>query len=800
MVVKKLVTGAIIGLFIFAVAGIIYFFIIIKDLPNADFLSSRQVFESTKIYDRTGETLLYEIHGEEKRTVIPFEEIPNNIKQATIAIEDEGFYTHSAFSIRGLIRGLILKPLSGSRAQGGSTITQQLAKNAFLTSQRSITRKFKELVLAIRLEKKFSKDEILNLYLNQIPYGSNAYGVEAAAKTFFDKKAKDLNLAEAALLASLPQAPSYYSPWGSHSDELMARKNTALEKMATLGLISENEKTEAQNQKLAFADNYTSIKAPHFVMMVQDYLNNKYGEDFVRTTGLKVMTTLDWKLQEGAEKAVAEGAARNQELYEGKNAALVAQDATTGQILALVGSRNYFDKEIEGNFDVATQGLRQPGSATKPLVYAAAFKKGLTPDTVVFDLETEFDNTGDPEKSYKPQNFDEIFRGPVTLRQALSQSINIPAIKTLYLAGIDNFLKLARDFGITTLTERSRYGLSLVLGGGEVKLIDLVNTYSVFAQEGTLHKQSFILKVEDDGKVLEEYADEPANVIEPQYARLINDILSDVKSRAPLFANSLGLTVFPNHEVALKTGTTNDYRDAWAMGYASSLVVGVWAGNNDNSPMFKKGSSILAAVPIWSAFMNEALIDRPGEAFNRPEPIFVQKPMLNGQYVVDYWADGQKYPQIHDLLYYVNKKDPLGPEPTNPENDPQFQNWEEPVLAWAKNNIPNFENSYNKPLPDNAQLKNNDVSLDIEFLTPKNGEFVRNVFYLSADVRSSLNLKKLEVYLNNTPVDNISNLASGVYSYRKNLTVNNLDTQNILKIVATDELNQRAEKEIILYK
>ena len=800
MVVKKLVARAAIGSLILAGAGLIYLFIIIKDLPDADFLSSRQVFESTKIYDRAGETLLYEIHGEEKRTIIPFDEIPAYMKQATIAIEDEGFYTHSAFSIRGIIRGLIFKPLSGSRAQGGSTITQQLAKNAFLTSQRSITRKLKELVLAVRLEKKFSKDEILNLYLNQIPYGSNAYGIEAAAKTIFDKKAKDLTLAESALLASLPQAPSYYSPWGSHADELMARKNALLEKMVTLGFISEKEKVGAQKQQLAFADNFTSIKAPHFVMMVQDYLNNKYGEDFVRTNGLKVITTLDLKLQESAEKAVAEGAARNQELYEGKNAALVAQDATTGQILALVGSRNYFDKEIEGNFDVATQGLRQPGSAIKPLVYATAFKKGFTPDTTVFDLETEFDATGDPEKSYKPQNFDETFRGPVTLRQALSQSINIPAIKTLYLAGIDNFLKLAKDFGITTLTERSRYGLSLVLGGGEVKLIDLVNAYSVFAQEGTLHKQSFILKVEDDGKVLEEYADEPTNVIDPQYARLINDILSDVKSRAPLFANSLSLTVFPNHEVALKTGTTNDYRDAWSVGYTPSLVVGVWAGNNDNSPMFKKGSSILAAVPIWSAFMSDALKDRPGEAFNKPEPIFVQKPMLNGQYVVDYLANGQKYPQIHDLLYYVDKKDPLGPEPASPENDSQFKNWEEPVLAWAKVNIPNFENAYNKPLPSNAQIKNNDVSLDIKFLAPKNGEFIGSAFYLAADVSSSLNLKKLEVYLNNSLIDGVYNLASGVYSYRKNLAVNNSELQNTLKIVATDELNQRAEKEIILYK
>jgi len=811
------------GLFFF---GIIFFFLIIKDLPGADLLTTRQVFQSTKIYDRTGEILLYEIHGEEKRTVIPFEEIPDHVKKAAIAIEDENFYSHAAFDLKSIIRAVLVNLGRGRIAQGGSTITQQLAKNAFLTAERTITRKVRELALAFKLEKKFSKDEILNLYLNQIPYGSNAYGVEAAAQTFFNKNAKNLNLAEAALLASLPKAPSYYSPYGSHLNDLLARKDRALDKMAALGFISEHQKDEAKNYKFEFSPNYTGIKAPHFVLMIQDYLNQKYGEDFVRTAGLKVITTLDWNTQQIAEKAVAEGAARNTELYGGHNAALVAEDATTGQVIALVGSKDYFGKaepencqaglncRFEGNFNVAAQGLRQPGSAIKPFAYIAAFKKGFTPETIVFDLPTEFaaNNANCPltvdfskeesektQECFHPKNFDEIFRGPVSLKNSLAQSINTASVKTLYLAGIDNVLKLTKEFGISTLTERSRYGLSLVLGGGEVKLADLAHAYSVFAQDGVRHKQSFVLKISQGKKVLEEYNDDPVQVIEPQYARLINDILSNPENRAPLFQNSLGLTVFPNQEVALKTGTTNDYRDAWAMGYTRSLVVGVWAGNNDNSAMKARGSSILAAIPIFHAFLNEIFKDRPTDTFIQPDPIFTEKPALNGQHIITYWSGSEEYPQVHEILFYANKNDPMGPPPANPSADSQFQNWEEPLLAWARQNIPNFDLVYNRPLPSDAFVKSGKLGLDLEILSPKNGDFVRETIAVAADIRSSSNVKKLEIYFNGNLIDSAANLGTG-YAYRKNLGIFGAELQNILKIVTVDELNNRSEKEIILYK
>lgn len=694
------------GLVLLAAIGLGFFASVwlvgaVRGLPSPEQFLGRHIVQSTKIYDRTGNVLLYEIHGEEKRTVIPFEKIPQPAKEATVAVEDQGFYQHQAFDWRAMIRALAVNLIKGRVVQGGSTITQQLAKNAFLTPERTINRKAKELILSYQIEKRYSKDEILNLYLNTVPYGAGAYGIEAASQTYFSKSAEALSLAESAVLASLPKAPSYYSPWGSHREELEQRKNYALEQMFKMGFIDTEEKIRAQNSTVKFAEQKIgSIKAPHFSIMIKDYLVDKYGEEEIERGGLKVFTSLDWPLQEVAEKSVKEGSQRNSELYQGRNAALVAQDAKTGQILAMVGSKNYFGEpepagcepgktcRFEGNFNVATQGLRQPGSAIKPFAYITAFKKGYSPETVVFDAPTEFSvrrdacpiiNINFSDKNplcFHPENFDQKFRGPVNLRNALAQSINVPSVKTLYLATLNNTLETARDFGITTLTDPNRYGLSLVLGGGEVKLIDLVGAYSIFAQEGVKHRQSMVLRVENsEGVVLEKYLDNAVQVIDPQYAQLINNVLSDIEARAPLFQNSLNLTVFPDREVALKTGTTNDYRDAWTIGYTPSLVVGVWAGNNNNAPMQKQGGSILAAVPIWNEFVKQALSNQPAEFFNKPEPApFTDKPMLSGRYLINN--------AVHSILYYVDANNPTGPAPMNPENDPQFKNWEEPIRIW----------------------------------------------------------------------------------------------------------------------
>ena len=684
------------GLFILAclllgVWGLISVARMAQELPNPEEFIDGQITQSTKIYDRAGEVLLYEIHGDQKRTVIPFSDIPQYSKEATLAIEDQNFYHHAAMDWKGTLRALITNLTTGEMSQGGSTITQQLARNTFLTAEKTIQRKIKELILANWIEEKYTKDKILELYLNQIPYGTNAYGIESASQTYFNKSAKDLSLAESATLAAMIQAPSYYSPWGTHMEELINRKNYVLEQMNKLGFIDKQEEESAQKIKLVFASqNIGIIKAPHFVMMVEDYLIQKYGEDIVEKGGLRVITTLDWKLQQIAETAVENGANRNTELYQGKNAALVAQDPKTGQILALVGSKDYFDKSVDGNFNVAVQGLRQPGSSFKPFAYVTAFEKGYSPNTVIFDLPTEFSSYTDVCRlvninyndenplCFHPQNFDGDFRGPINLRNSLAQSINVASVKVLYLAGLNDTIKTAQNFGLTTINDPGRYGLSLVLGGGEVKLIDMVEAYSVFSQEGIKHNQAIILEVDSaKGDILEKYLDQATRVIDQQYPKLVNNILSDIDARAGLFQSSLNLTVFPGRDVALKTGTTNDYKDAWTLGYTPSLTIGVWAGNSDNTPMQKHAGSILAAVPIWSEFMNAALQNYPMEFFNKPDGVQENKPMMNGEYIIN--------GQVHEILYYVDKTNPMGPQPLNPEYDSQFWNWELPLKNWRKN-------------------------------------------------------------------------------------------------------------------
>ncbi|KKU88935.1 MAG: Penicillin-binding protein, 1A family [Candidatus Wolfebacteria bacterium GW2011_GWA2_47_9b] len=735
---------------------------ILRSLPSPEQFGSRRVNQSTKIYDRAGGVVLYEIHGEEKRTIVPFEEISEFAKKATLAAEDVDFYNQPAFDIKAMIRALIIDLREGRFAQGGSTITQQLAKNALLTPEKTITRKIKEIILAIELESKYTKDQILDLYLNQIPYGGNAYGIEAAGKMYFGKSAADLTLEEAATLAAILKAPSHYSPWGDYKDELLGRKDYVLDRMADAGFISKEEAEAGKIKKLDFLPpSIGSIQAPHFSLMVKEYLIEKYGENMVMGGGLKITTTLDWDIQQAAETSVFDGSENNEKAYGSKNVALVAQDPKTGQILALVGSRYYFDLENEGNFNVALQGLRQPGSALKPFVYMTAFQKGFSPDTVVFDTPTEFDTRGG-EDSYKPENFDGTTRGPVVLMNALAQSLNIPAVKVLYLAGVNDSLQNMHNFGITTLKETWRYGLSLVLGGGEVRLIDLVNAYGTLSQDGVRHDQVIILKVEDSsGNILEEYHDKTKRVIEPQFPRLVTQILSSPELRRPIFGSSITHTVFDGYDVALKTGTSEDHKDAWTVGYTPFLVAGVWAGNNDNTAMIRQGSSILAAVPIWSSFMNKIISKYSPERFVSPDaPAYSPKPMLNGEYVWKPEIGGVTYPQIHSILFYVDKRDPLGPFPENPSQDPQFQNWEISVQRWATTYIQGFGFGFNAQIPfssvfelekNNKQSGVNDVK--ISDLKPQNGEFISGPVTVGARVESESGLKKIELLINGSSVN-----------------------------------------------
>ncbi|MDP3696766.1 MAG: transglycosylase domain-containing protein [Candidatus Taylorbacteria bacterium] len=668
-----------------------YFIYLQRALPDPETIVTRKVGESTKIYDRTGETLLYDIHGEEKRTVIPWEDIPDYIKKATLSSEDSDFYNHRGVDFRGIARAFLTNLKDVEISQGGSTITQQLIKKALLGDERTVGRKIKELILTIEIERRFSKDELFWMYLNQIPYGSNAYGIEAASKTFFNKPAKALTLNEAAIIASLPKAPTYYSPYGSHVDELMIRKDSTLKRMADLGYITPEEYNNAKTEKAAFQADTDKISAPHFVIMVKEYLVSKYGEDAVEKNGLRVITTLDPELQTAAEEAVTKYSVINKEKYKANNAAMAAINPKTGEVLALVGSSDYFDIENEGNFNVAT-AKRQPGSAFKPFAYAVAFRTGYPDGTIVFDVKTEFNPECSPEGTmekdkfgldcYHPENYDGRFRGPVTLRNALAQSLNVPSVKTLYLANIENTINLAESMGITTLQDRSRFGLSLVLGGAEVKLIDLVSAYGVFGNDGLKNQWFIIKRVESaTGEVLEESKPEPKRVLESSVARLVNDILSDNNARAPVFGYSNPLHL-PGREVAAKTGTTQENRDAWVVGYTPSLAVGVWTGNNDNKSMTQAGAGISASGPMWNEFMARAIEKFPVEGFNKPDPVFSNKIMLNGRYVSD--QNPNLVQDIHNILYYIDTKNPLGPIPLDPTINPQFKNWEWTVLNYFK--------------------------------------------------------------------------------------------------------------------
>ncbi|MBI2676705.1 MAG: PBP1A family penicillin-binding protein [Candidatus Yanofskybacteria bacterium] len=667
------------------------FLYVAKDLPGPETIISRRVSESTKIYDRTGNTVLYDIHGEEKRTIVPWEKMPENIKLATLASEDSSFYSHQGLDFKGIIRAFIRNISEFRISQGGSTITQQLIKNALLGDQRqnffSVTsRKIKEALLSIEIERKFSKDQIFWMYLNQIPYGSNSYGIEAASQTFFGKQADSLSLAEAALLAALPKAPSYYSPYGERLDEALKRKNSILEKMFLLDYIDENQYNTAINEKLSFKPSRENIIAPHFVILVKDYLIKKYGEEMAENGGLKIFTTLDYDLQKIAEQAINSHAEKNEKQYKAKNAALTAINPRTGQILAMVGSRDYFDLANEGNFNVAT-ARRQPGSSFKPFAYAVAMEKGYTDSTILFDFKTEFnpqclaDSSQEKDSfgldCYHPQNYDGRFRGPVTMRQALAQSLNVPSVKTLYLAGVDDTINFAQRMGISTLEEnRKNFGLSLVLGGAEVKLIDMVSAYGAFANDGIRQSPASILKIEDsEGNVLEEYKPKEERAVEPQIARTITSILSDNSSRTAVFGANSSL-YFPDRPVAAKTGTTQENRDAWVLGYTPSLSVGVWVGNNDNTSMTRQGAGISASGPIWHEFLAAALKESTPEEFIQPDPVEVDKIMLNGSYLP---ANPEDSKEIHSILYYLKKDDPRGDSPSDPFQDSQFKNWEEIV-------------------------------------------------------------------------------------------------------------------------
>ena len=761
-ILKTILALALMGIFAVLISAISVFAYFARDLPTPEKLNERQVIESTKIYDQSGEHLLYEIHGEEKRTVIPLGQVSPHLIQATLTAEDDDFYIHKGIDFKAILRAGWSDIKEGGVRQGGSTITQQFIKNSILTPERTFSRKFKELILALELERRFSKNEILEMYLNEIPYGSNAYGIESASQTFFGKKASELTLAESAVLASLPRATTYYSPFGSHPEALEGRKEYILDRMASLGYITAEEAEEAKETEIVYSENREGISAPHFVIYVKELLAEKYGEDFIERGGLKVYTTLDFEKQEIAQEIVFEMTKNYPGSFNAHNAALLAVNPKNGHLKAMVGSRDYFDLENDGNVNV-TLRARQPGSSFKPFAYAKAFQKGYTPDTLLFDITTSFGEQGG--KEYIPQNYDNKEHGPVTMRTALANSFNIPSVKTLYLAGIDETIDLAHQMGITTLEERSRFGLSLVLGGGEVKLIDEVQAYGVFANDGILAERVAILKIEDkQGKILEEWKEEDGKRVLPeQIARQINSVLSDNNARAQTFGSRNYLTL-NEKPVAAKTGTTQDYRDAWTVGYTPSLVSGVWVGNNNNSKMINApGSS--AAAPIWQAFMQKALATEETEEFVPYEKYTLDKMVLHGKYNEEtvkvceiedtllhesccHPDDAQEkmFREMHSILHYVEKDDPRGPIPENPEDDLMYEPWEKPIQEWLEKE----EVESAKPPDKTCDYHEESNKPTIKITRPTNNELIEeNEIIIQAEGEASLEFLKVNFYFDN---------------------------------------------------
>ena len=615
-----------IGLIVLILGTGILFAWYARDLPRPDTVQRTNGL-STVILDRNGETL-YDIYQNQNRLPVAFADIPDYLKQATISIEDKNFYKHQGFDATGILRS-ILNIITLRGVEGGSTLTQQLVKNVLLTNERTLPRKIKEAILAIQIEKKYTKDEILQMYLNEAPYGGTAVGVESAAEYYFGKPVKNLDLIECAILAGLPQSPSVYSPFTGQPKAYVWRTTQVLRRMTEDGYITSGQETQANKQldTIQFAEDTGGLKAPHFVAYVKDQLVEKFGSTIVEGGGLKVTTTLDWQLQEKAQEIVKQEVAKAKVLKV-SNGAAVVMNPKTGEILAMIGSKDYSATDSGGyKFNVATQGLRQPGSSIKPFTYATAFKKGYTPSTLLMDVDTKYPSGDTTKPEYEPKNYDGKFRGPMQLRYALGNSINTIAVKVSALVGVKDALQTAYDMGISSLQPTqdnlSRLGLSMTLGGGEVTLLDLTSAYGVFANAGARVPPVSILKVEDaKGDVLYQYNPiPPQQVLPADVAYLISDVLSDNDARKDEFGPRSSLYV-PGFTVAAKTGTTDDKRDNWTIGYTPSVVVGTWVGNNDNTPMNQAlASGITGAAPIWNRIMLEALKGRKDEPFVRPSDI-----------------------------------------------------------------------------------------------------------------------------------------------------------------------------------
>lgn len=776
-----------------------------RDLPDPDNLQDRVIVESTKMFDRTGKQLLYELYDEKKRTIVDTAALPRYVIDATISIEDSHFYEHKGLRPTSLLRAIVSNILNLKSGQGGaSTLTQQLVKNAILTNERSLTRKLKEAILALQIERVYSKEQILKLYFNEIPYGSTNYGIEAASQAYYNKASKDLTLAEAATLAALPQLPTKYL---QNPQLLKGRRDYVLTKMHDFGYITKNQMIDAQAQNSDVHIAQTSVIAPHFVLYLKEQLVKEYGEKAVDQGGLKVITTLDYELQKSANEIVKAGVEFAEKKYAATNGALLSLDPNNGEILAMVGSRDYSDNANGGKYNVVTQSLRQPGSSFKPLVYAAAFEKGFPPETVLYDVETNFPYDG---RTYRPRNYDGRESGPVTMRKALQGSLNIPAVKTIFLVGLEGAFDFADRMGYSTFKDRSKFGPSIVLGGGGVHMIEHVSAYGAFANGGLLREPVGFLKVEDrTGKDITPKRVEPKSVITPEIAATVSNVLSDNDSRAFIFGAKNYLTL-PGRPVAAKTGTTNDYHDAWTMGYTPQVVTGVWVGNNNNAKMKTGADGSVIAAPIWQKFMIEATKKLPVAGFPSAPTVATDNFMLRGvseggvtvsidtisgklatEDTPAETTEKRTYLPPHDILFYVDPENPLGGAPADPSQNPQYAAWEAAVESWLTSKAGSNILLGSPPTEhDDVHKKENRPTLNI--ISPQTGAAVSgSEIVAQVDVSAPRGVARVEYRL-----DGVLFGTATAFPFSLNVSLAGLKAGNhTLKVSAFDDVSNATSRE-----
>lgn len=785
-----------------------------RDLPDPTKVVRRSGYSSV-VLDRTGKTILYDLYVDENRKFTPLEEIPDYLKKATVSIEDKEFYFHTGFDPMAILR-IAKNMVTKGRLIGGSTLTQQLVKNVLLTNERTISRKIKEFVLSLRIERKFSKDEILQMYLNEAPYGGTAWGVSAAAQQYFGKEVKDLNLTESVILAGIPQAPSRYSPFSSTPKSYVVRAKEVARRMREDGVIDTTLEKQVDDSfdNVEFKKGSNKIKAGHFVMYVKQELEDMFGSGILDTGGLRVTTTLDWGIQESAEKIVFEEIDKVKKNLNISNGASVIVNTNNGEILSMVGSRGFLDKDIDGQVNVVTR-LRQPGSSIKPLVYATAFGKGFSPATALADVVTEF--PGKDEKTpYIPKDYDGKERGVVKLREALGSSLNIPAVKLLALVGVKDVLQQGFKMGFNSLSPSSenqaRLGLSMALGGGEVKLLDLATGYGAFSNGGYKVEPVTILKVEDrNGKIIYEKKEiKRERVLDERVAFLINSVLSDNNARLLTFGVNSYLNL-GSRAVAVKTGTTNDMRDNWTIGWTRDNIVGVWVGNNDNSQMKNVASGVSGAAPIWRREMLELLskvVDRPFDPPKGVSQVEVDRvsgyPVHDGFESYKEWFMDGTIPATDDPIHKKikvckNQNDKLANQIqvgqgnydekeiiTIKEKDPLTDRdlWQKAIDGWIATKSADIRFKFPTEYCEST------TGVHVEITSPSNATRVNgNSVEIKFEIYSDANIEWADLYLDGVKEQRFTN-----ESYRK--TFNLGDGRHKVRVVGHNSSGVESDREI----